>query len=186
MNGMNVTLNLASGPQRNRRFFTALIAALAIVFLLIAAFSVLTFVRNRSREAVSNEGLARVEKMTQDALKEKNQWDRQARDWTKNSENAVAIVNGIIRKKSFSWVDFFSRLEEALPLSSYITAMTPVLAGEGPTDVQFKVVSQTLNDLLALLKKLDAQGFKNISVRNENPTAGQLISEINIRHERPL
>jgi len=186
MSGLNVTVNLASAPQRNRRFIAALVAALAGAFLLVAGFSVLTFVRNRSREAVSSGGLARVEKMTQDALKEKNQWDRQARDWAKNSENAVAIVNGIIRKKSFSWVDFFSRLEEALPPSSYILAMTPVQAGDGPTDVQFKVVSQTLNDLLALLKKLDEQGFKNISVRNENPTAGQLISEINIRHERPL
>jgi hypothetical protein len=186
MNGMRTSLNLASRPLRNRRFFYALLLSGAALFLIVAAASTATYFKSRARGKSLRAELVRVEQASQAAQKETATWAEQSRDWAKLKKNDVDAVNGIIRRKSFSWVHLFSLLEEALPGACFISSMSPLQENDGRVDLRFKVVSPGLSDLLSLIQKLDAAGFKAISVKNELQAAGQLVSEISVSYERAL
>lgn len=186
MNGKKAKVNLASHPLRNRRFFFALLAAAAGIFVLVAALTLLSAAKSRSREAALRDSLDRMARLTRTAQKEKDDWGLQIRDLSKKNKDVIGSINDIILAKTFSWVDFFSRLEEALPAGSFILSIAPIQAVEEKIELRFKIVSQTLNDLLALIQKLNALGFKNISVKNEASLAGQLTSEILLTHERAI
>jgi hypothetical protein len=122
--------------------------------------------------------------MIQTAQKEQEEWSAQVGELSQANKDKISSINGIILKKNFSWVDFFSRIEEALPEASYISWMAPLQVGGGPFEVRFKVVSPILQDLLEFIQKLNSLGFKNISVRNETPFEGRIVSEISVSHER--
>ena len=186
MNGMRTSLNLASRPLRNRRFFFALLLSAAALFLIVAAASTATYFKSRARGKSLRAELARVEQTSQAAQKETVAWTEQSRDWAKLKKNNVDAVNAIIRRKSFSWVRLFSLLEEALPGACFISSMSPLQENDGRVDIRFKVVSPGLSDLLSLIQRLDAAGFKAISVKNELQAAGQLVSEISVSYERAL
>lgn len=186
MNGKKVKVNLASQPLRNRRFFFTLLASAAAVFLVIAVLTQWSSAKSRTRQASLRTTLERMEEQTRTAQKEKDAWSLQIRDFSKKYKDILGSVNGIILAKTFSWTDFFAKLEDALPAGSFISAIAPAQAVDGRIDLRFKVVSRDLSDLLALIQKLNVRGFKNISVKNEASEAGQLTSEILITHERAL
>jgi hypothetical protein len=186
VNGKKTKVNLASHPLRNRRFFFTVLAAVAGIFLIATAFAVLSVSHSRTRLSSTRDSLARMARLTQTAQKEKDGWNLQARDLAKKNKDVIGSINAIILAKTFSWVEFFSRLEEALPAGSFISSIAPVQAVEGKIELRFKVVSQSLNDLLALIQKLNALRFKNISVKNEATQAGQLTSEILLTYERTI
>jgi hypothetical protein len=177
-------VNLASRPLRNRRFFFALLSFAGGAFLLVAALAAFIYFNNSDRERAGLRSLARLEEMTRGVQKENNEWNLRVRDLSREEKDKIDSTNAIILKKTFSWIDFFSRLEEALPAASYISAMPPLQAGEGKVAVRFRVVSPSLNDLLALIQKLASLGFEDISVKNEILLAGQISSEILLNYER--
>lgn len=184
MNGKKANVNLASQPLRNRRFFFTLLSLAAGLFLVVAGLSALSYSKSRAREGSVRGSLVEMRRMTETARKEKNDWSLQIRDLSRKYRDKIDSTNAIILKKSFSWVDFFSKLEEALPTASFITWFASIQAAEGNFEFKFKVVSQSLSDLLALIQRLDALGFKNISMRNEVSQPGQVVSEIALSHER--
>ena len=185
-NPQRIQVNLASQPLRNRRFFVSLISAAAGVFVLVALLCGLTYVRSSRRGESARAALAKTQKMIESSQKERNGWNAQVLDFSKKEKERIEAVNGIIAKKSFSWVDFFSQLEDALPPGSYVSWIAPLQAGDNRLDVRFKVVSQNLTDLLALIQRLNGLGFKRISVKNETSLGSQLTSEISFSHERTL
>jgi hypothetical protein len=186
MSAKNVAVNLASRPLRNRRFFTAILAALAAAFMLIALGSGLTILGSRRRESESRADLSRVRQAAAAAQKERDGLAADAAELARTLQPTVDAVNGVLLRKSFSLVDVFSRLEDALPAGSYVAGMSPVEPGDGRLNLSFRVVSPNLTDLLALIQKLGGLGFKNISVKNEATVDGRLVSEISFSHERPL
>ena len=184
MNGKKMKVNLASHPLRNRRFYFTLLGAAAGIFILVAVLTLLSAAKNRSRQASLRDSLNQTARLTQEAQKERDDWTRQSRDLSKKYGDSIGSINDLILEKSFSWVEFFSKLEDALPGGSSISAIAPIQVAEGRIELRFKVVSRNLNDLLALIQNLNAQGFRNISVKNEASQAGQLTSEILFTHER--
>jgi hypothetical protein len=184
MNGTKSNLNLASRPLRNRRFFFTLLGSAAVVFLAMAAGSTATYFKNRARTRTLRAEATRIEDLSQAARKETATWTEQSRAGSKLNKGRVDAVNAIIQKKGFSWVRLFSLLEEAMPGPCFISSMAPLQENDGRVDVRFKIVSPGLSDLLSLIQKLDAAGFKAISVKNELQTAGQLVSEISVSYER--
>lgn len=186
MCGKKVNINLASHPLRNRRFFLSLVSGIVGVFLIVAVLSAFYYAKNRGREGSAREALTRMRGMVQTVQKERDDWSAQVSELSQTNKDKIGSINSIILKKSFSWVDFFSRIEEALPEPSYISWMASLQVGEGPFEVRFKVVSQTLQDLLEFIQRLNSLGFKDISVKNETPLEGRIVSEISVSHERTL
>lgn len=186
MNVPNVPINLASRPLRNRRFLHAALLSLAAVFVFTALGAGLSLGTSRKLEAGARADLERINRLTESARKEKDAWSAEAAELARKLKDTVEAVNGIIQRKTFSLVDVFTRLEEALPAGSYLAGISPLAAAEGRLDLRFRVVSPSLPELLALVQKLAGLGFKNISVKNEATVEGRLVSEITFSHERTL
>jgi hypothetical protein len=155
------------------------------VALLIVAFSAGHYhFKYRRQSHAANQELARLVRLLEKAERERAGWTNRTLDFSKNYKDKVDLINNLILRKSFSWVDFFSLLEEALPASSYITSLTPEQTSAGKIDVHFKVVTQNLDGLLELVRKLFRLGFKQVSVINETKIEGQMLSEISASYER--
>lgn len=186
MSARNVAVNLASRPLRNRRFFAAVLGVPAAAFVCVALICGLTVLKARRSETAARADLARVERASADARKEKDARSGEAAALAAKLKETVDAANGILLRKSFSLVEVFNRLEDALPAGSYIAGMAPLEPGDGRIEIRFRVVSSGLADLLALVQRLGEQGFKNISVKNEATIDNRLVSEIAFSHERAL
>jgi hypothetical protein len=103
----------------------------------------------------------------------------------RSDKEKVELVNAVIMRKSFSWTGLLSELEGALPESSFITSLAPSFAGESAVDLRVKVVSQGLDDLLALVDRLTERKFTRIRVAGESADErGRIVSEITFSYEK--
>jgi len=93
----------------------------------------------------------------------------------------------MIYKKSFSWVDFLSALEEALPASCYIESLAPTLKENSQMEVRLKVAAPSLDELLKLNKNLFQKNFTGIRIISESINeTGLLVAEITLIYERTV
>jgi Tfp pilus assembly protein PilN len=180
-----LTLNLASRPLRNRRLFLLLGGGLAAVFLVVTLLAIFLFLRftlkkhgieaqiNAAEETIasSQSGLKRV--------------DSRIKEAAHKDQGVIDAINSIIMRKSFSWTDFLSKLEECLPDSSYILSLSPSLVDDTRLQLRFRVVSRSVDDLLALVNKLQEMKFSRPRVETEERNErGQLTSDISVTYER--
>jgi hypothetical protein len=179
-----MNLNLASHPLRNRRFFFAGAGVLTVAFVVVALSAGSYFSKFKGQADTAGRELARIVLVRETAQKEKANWTNRVLDLSNSAQNKVSLVNNLILRKSFSWVEFFSLLEEALPSASYLTSLSPEQTSSGKIDVRFKVVTQNLDELVELVRKLYALGLKQVSVINETKIEGQMLSEISAVYER--
>jgi hypothetical protein len=181
------TLNLAAHPLRNRRFFYLLSALLGLGLVVSAFFSGQLFIRYYLEARTVRGALAEVEASVLSVQREERRLSSRVQEALEKDKEKVDLINSIILKKSFSWAEFFSGLEECLPDSSYILSLAPTLVDNVKVQMSFKVVSPGLDDLLALVDRLRSLSFSQIRVESEdrNPQ-GQLTSEISVSYERTL
>jgi hypothetical protein len=178
-------LNLASQPLRNRRFYLASLAALAVLFILVAGLVGLWLVRSSGKASSAAEAVVAADARLYAAEGERNDLVRRTEALQGKDRELVAQVNAAIARKSFSYVEFFALLEEALPRGSYISALGPIAAGEGRIEARLRVVTAGFEDLMGLMTKLEALKFKNLTIRGENQMGSQIIAEIGLAYERP-
>jgi len=185
MNGARtMTLNLATHPLRNRRAFTWLVAALTVSAALILALAVFYFVRYHFRRVEVAGNLADVREAIRVAEDEDRQFKERVKTVPLQDRQAVDTLNGIIYRKSFSWTEFLSKLEDALPATSYLASIAPNFREDSFLELKFNVVSQTLDDHIALITNLNALKFSAIKVQNEDRNErGQIVSEILLTYE---
>jgi Tfp pilus assembly protein PilN len=186
MNGRRLmNLNLATHPLRNRRAFFWLAAVLSVSTALVLALAILYFVRYHFRRVEVDKSLAEVSESIRIAEDEDRRFTERAGTLPPQDKQAVDVLNGIIYKKSFSWTEFLSKLEEALPATSYLASIAPNFREDSSLELKFKVVSQTLDDHIALITNLNALKFTGIMVQNEDTNErGQIVSEISLTYER--
>ena len=97
------------------------------------------------------------------------------------------MVNSIILKKSFSWIEFFADLEKSLPDSSYIVSLAPTLTEDSKIKLRLRVACISVDDLLKLIDNFGAMKFDEIQIDGETLSErGLLISEISLRYERSI
>jgi hypothetical protein len=182
-----LSLNLATRPLRNRRFFTLLIGGLGLAFLVTALLAVILFFHFTLKENSVRAGIRKADAAIQNAQSEQKRLDNQAREAANKDRALVDGINRIILRKSFSWTDFLSKLEDALPDPSYILSLAPTLVDDTRIQFHFRVVSQNLDGLLALINKLQELKFTQPRVETEERNErGQLASEISVTYERIL
>lgn len=135
----------------------------------------------------SEKEITRIERQISDDQRETNQLSIQMVELNEQHSEEVELINSLVYSKSFSWMDFFSALEEALPASTYIVSLRPFPEEGISMEVQFKVASASLNELLNFIARLAAKGFKNIEILSESKSPeGYTLSEISLRYERTI
>jgi len=182
-----VSLNLASQPLKNKKLFYLVCFLLCSLFVALSVLGGYIYVSSkgkaRSIEATLNEMEQSRQRIQSEAAKYSVGIQRAAKDY----EATVEFINSLILRKSFSWVDFLSCLEDSLPDSSYIVSLAPTLTEDLQVKVRFEVISRNLDDLLKLLNSLKSFKFKDIRVLSEDSNErGFLRSEIALTYERTL
>jgi len=180
-----LNVNLASQPLRNRRFFFACVIVLTAAFLVVSYLAGSQFIKYRRQEGTAGRGLARIAQLRETAQREKAGWAGKIQDLSGKHKEKIDLINTLILKKSFSWVEFFSLLEQALPASSYITGgIAPEQISAGKLVVHFKVVTQNFPEVQELVQNLYSLKFQNVLVINETKIEGRMVSEISAGYER--
>ena len=182
-----VDLNLATYPSRNRRFFYFLFGILSVLILAVSAIGAYTFWTYSAKNKNFQGRSAQVERMIHEAKRDETRFTTQIEEATKIYQRKVDLLNTLILKKSFSWMEFLSALEEALPPSCYIESLAPTLLDNGKMEVRLKVVAPNLDELLKLNRNLYEKNFTGIRIMSESANeAGLLIGEITLIYERTV
>ncbi len=186
-NHKKLNLNLASNPLRNRRLFLLLFALLVIATGLVLALGGMTQIKYKDLAQEARKQVLDIDRQISDDQRKVNNLSVKIEDLDEQHSEEVELINSLVYSKSFSWMDFFSALEEALPPSSYIVSLRPFPEEGLSMEVQFRVASASINELLSFIARLAAKGFKNIQILSESKSPeGHSLSEISLRYERNI
>ncbi len=180
-------LNFATHPLKNRRFFFLLAGILGVLFLTTAVLGIYTFWTYSKKNKNISDNKAQIEQIITNAKREELRLSAQIKDVSQIYQAKIDMLNTLILKKSFSWEEFLSALEEALPASCYIESLAPTLQENNQMEVRLKIASPNLDELLKLNKNLYEKNFNGIRIISEavNET-GLLIAEITLVYERTV
>lgn len=182
-----INVNLASHPLRNRRFFfliAGILVVLICVFSTLAGYTYWVYHKKNRNFAFTR---AQIEKKIQDAQRDNSRLNMLIDDASQKYSERIDFINSLIYKKSFSWVDFLSALEESLPDTCYVVSMVPSLKDDSKMEVRLKIAAPDLDELLKLNKNLYEKNFTNIRIISESrDVAGMLVSEISLIYERTV
>lgn len=185
MNAHRLDLNLASHPLRNRRFFFFLFSLLAATFLALSFLAGEMFIEFKIKSRKIKAEIKETERLMKTAQQEEKSYSAQVEEAAKKDQGRVDLMNSIILRKSFSWTDFLSDLENSLPDSSYIVSLAQTLSEGSRMQVRFKVATPDVKQLLEFLNKLNALKFAQALVNGEAENErGLLISEVSLIYER--
>jgi Tfp pilus assembly protein PilN len=182
-----MSLNLASHPLRNRKLFYLFLSIIGVVLLAMLFLSGKIFLEYRTKAQEVKTSIAETNQLIMNAQNDQQKNAARVKQAVKNYKGKVDLVNNIILKKSFSWIEFLSDLENALPDSSYIISLAPTLTKDSRMLLKFKAVSPNVNELLKLINNLNALGFSQINPISEvENRRGLLITEISLSYERNI
>ena len=186
-NSRPLNLNLASHPWRNRKFFILLFSILVVSFLLVSFFGGKIFVQYRSDAQKTKASIRQTENLIRETQRAEERLSRRVNEVTKSYQSQVDMVNSIILKKSFSWIEFFADLENSLPDSTYIVSLAPTLTDDSKLLLRLRVACVSVDDLLKLIENQGALKSSEIRIEGETQNErGLLISEITFSYERTL
>ena len=182
-----LNLELASRPLRNRRLFFLCLFLLVILTVGISVVSANLYIKFKNKVGETQVKIEDVDQKRRRAQLEEIQLADQIESLAVANQSKIDFINGLIYRKSFSWIDFLSDLESALPARCYIVSLAPSPRGELGMEVRIRVVSPTLPDLLALTTQLVKLGFENVLIRSEEQANdGLLISEVSFIYEKHI
>jgi Tfp pilus assembly protein PilN len=153
-------LNFARTPFVNERLPRALFAAAVVVVAGLTVFHGFLLQRYLSREqealdikvADLQQGIARTNAAITEAQ------NAIARNRIALASEQASFLTTLYRRKSFSWTGLFNELEEIAPPAVRITSIAPA-EEEGEIEVTMNVVGRTLQDILEMVKALEASSF---------------------------
>ena len=188
MNGETKTkLELASHPLRNRRLFYLCILLLLALTAVIILVSANMYFKYKNEYEATQARITEVEQKRGLAQREELKMDRQIENESAAHLLKINFINGLIYRKSFSWIGFLSDLENALPARCYIVSLVPSQRGDLGMEVIIRVASPSLEDLLKLYTQLVSLGFENVLIRSEEQADnGMLISEVSFIYEKHI
>jgi hypothetical protein len=184
-NHKSLHLNLASHPARNRRLFFSSIALLSLVILLIAFIGGGNFLRYGNKVRINKATVRQLDQSIRTAEREEGDFKRRTNTAARELGKEVETLNGIIYRKSFSWVRFLSVLEEVLPDACYIVSLAPVFREDASVDLNFKMVSPDSENFYTLLERIVERGGRDVRlIREDRDQRGNLIFEISVIYAR--
>ena len=163
--------NLATRPFYNERAAHVAIAIAAVIVLAITVVNVVQVVRlsKHNTELSSQTGAERAEaaRLTAEASRIRG---------TINKDELALVVgaaheaNTLIDQRTFSWTEFFNRIEATLPPDVMLTSVRPSVK-EGATHVDIGVLGKRAEGIDEFMEKLEATGaFQDIVPATQDRT----------------
>ena len=179
----NIFLNLATEPRRNRRLFW--LQFILMVIILVAGLIGLVLVNWSSlselKKLKSSNQVMSEKKIALSA--ENRELNQKVETLRKKHQPLVEEINGLLEKKAFSWVRFFSRLEEALLPQSFLISLSPAGAvSVSGAEFRVRIGLTGRDDLTNLVKNFQLQGFSEIKILNEAFQDSKFQVEMSFRY----
>lgn len=183
-----LNLELATQPLRNRRLFFVLIAFVSVLVVGLGLLSFDLYFDYAKKLAENRSKAETLEGQMRKFQSEESRTAAMIGAEEDRSQSRIDLVNAIILSKSFSWIEFLSDLEEALPDRCYIVSMAPLPRDDNMgMEVRVKVAGPQLSDLLLLYTRFADLGFKNVRITSEDQTAsGEVLAEVSFSYERSI
>jgi Tfp pilus assembly protein PilN len=160
-------LNLAKVPFRNERFPRLLygMAATILVTVTVVHAVLLTRYLLREREELDVKvGALEKELADLEGKLRTAQTDLNSKRSAVGTER-IRFLAAVYQQKSFSWTGLFNELEVITPAGVLIKSVAPAELGEEETDgqiqVSLEVVGRSLDDVLEMVKRLEANRLFN-------------------------
>lgn len=178
-------INLSSQPLRNRRLFTLLSVLLVVGTLGLLWRGSRFYVDYHEEARRLTASLAEAELKIGEARRDSQKLDARIRQEEEENQKKVALINRLIFRKSFSWVEFLHSLEKSLPDSCFIVSLTPTIVGDARIEVRIRVAYPQLEELMTFITNLESMTFKDIVIRSERQSEqGVMIAEISLDYEK--
>jgi hypothetical protein len=161
--------NLSTRPFYNERLVRLLLTAITLVVAGVTVFNAFTFVRLSHSDEQLNHGAAVDEAGARRARSEAERL-RRTLDSAEMAAAAAAATeaNGLIDRRTFSWMSLLSSFESSLPADVRIQSISPSIDRDGQLNVAFVVVGRTAEDIDQFAVKLEATGeLADLVVRQE-------------------
>jgi Tfp pilus assembly protein PilN len=153
--------------------------------VLLAVHSGFTLSKYGSRNEETRVFLSKLEQRMEKVKQEQSRLTSLIEKEAKTRQPKIDLINSVILKKSFSWSDFLSDLEELLPDSCYILSLAPVPGEDQKIEVSMSVATPTLNELLVFIDRLIKRNYSGVRTRGETRTEnGYLLVRISFAYER--
>ena len=163
--------NLSTRPFYNERIIHVLLAAAALIVILLTAFNAIRIVslsrQTTELSALINRDRSEATRLTADAARIRAGINQ---DELLATATAADSANRLIDQRTFSWTEFFNRIEETLPPDVMLTAVQPSVTEKG-TLIEMSVLGRRPEDVDEFMEKLEGTGaFDEVLLTQEDRT----------------
>ena len=163
--------NLSTRPFYNERAIQLLLALAALLVVILTAFNAIRIFslsrQNTELSSLVNRDRQEAQRLTRDAQRIRagiNVEELQA------TADAAGVANALIDQRTFSWTEFFNRIEETLPPDVMLTSVQPSF-GREETIIQMSVLGRQIEDIDEFMEKHEATGaFHDVLPTQEDTT----------------
>lgn len=168
---MMLRANLATRPFYNERLVHVVLAAVAALVVLLAVVNVARLVTLSKAYTEFSSKAARDEVTARELSQKAAAIQRQIRtEELKTLTAAAREANALIDQRTFSWTEFFNRIETTMPPDVMLAAVRPHV-DRGLLFVQMVVIGRRVDDIDRFMESLEATGaFQELLARQEEKT----------------
>jgi len=168
---MRLDINLATRPYEDAGEFWArwgaAVGALALATLLLVGWTVHSWINaGRDRHNIG-------ELQNQIAQRDRERADAQTfldLSVNRSTRDQSQYLNGLIRRKAFSWTRVFEDLEQVVPRDLHVVSLKPDLNDRNEMQLDMRVIGQTRDAAVELVHRMEAsKHFQGAQLVSEAP-----------------
>ena len=171
---MIARLNLASDPFRNRTLPWTVAVAVSLVSL---AALVLILAQYRTASAETADTERQVQAMRAQRAEFEKQAQAISQNITPEQHETLKAAHELVSRKSFSWSQLFSDLEEFLPSSVRVSRINvrevSQVGDQTRADLDLTVVGRAPSDVTGMIDEMNRVGKFNAVPLTENQKSGK-------------
>ena len=166
---MKLNINLATHPYEDAgKFYSAwlpLLILLAGIAITVSAMAYSVFQDRRVvARALATEN-DKIEKLTQERKHAESTMAQPANSGTRDQAH---FLNQVFKRKSFSWTQAFSEMEQIMPRGVQVVSMKPELGNDGQLRFKLEVESQRRDAIIELVRRMErSPHFKQAQIKAE-------------------
>lgn len=170
---MKITLNLASKPYVDLR---SVLRRLRLIMLVLILLAVPLYLLLKSEQTKAQTATARVDGM-ENRLQSLQHQQQSYEALMRQPQNAAVLaqadyLNGLFRKKAFSWTATMTDLETVLPEGVQVLSLDPAVTKSGQVEIHLRV-SGAQNRAIELVQNLEkSRHFADTRISGQTQAQG--------------
>ncbi|MEW6456506.1 MAG: hypothetical protein AB1410_07340 [Acidobacteriota bacterium] len=171
---MEIKINLASNPPRNKKLFLTISTILIFAVSYLMSNNLFNYYKTSKNKKALIQEIENINKQIKNMEKENAEFNASLKKFQSIYGKKIEIINKIIENKAFSWISIFSLLEKYLPPSSYLLSLSPRMGDKKILDTS--IVFQDLRTYLNFVENIKKEPkVENISILEEKKSEGRLL-----------